>query len=459
MLVIVAAWTTLLVINLTIPSKYLWPATTAQGFLISFYSTFWLFSQDFSLPHSLFFIDKLSGPLTALACWLFPLTMLASQSKIRLEPPSRQRAYITNSTFLQLVTLLAFTASDLMLFFIYFEASLIPTMILITRWGIQERRLEAGMYLAFYTLLGATPLLICLINFYSTQGSLSPSLISTLNITQTMLDYPSLFWFTFNMAFLMKLPMYCLHLWLPKAHVEAPVAGSMLLAGTLLKLGGYGILRTAPLIQVDTPNSSLFIMMIAIFGILATALLCFRQTDLKSLIAMSSVSHMNLVLVAALISSTWSFSGAMVMMIAHGLTSSALFCLANTYYERTNSRTMILLRGTMSIFPLASAWWLMTLLLNMGLPPSINFMGELLIMTSLYNWSPLAFLITALNLIFTATYTLYTLWATQRGPLPNHIKTLLPPQIREHLLLALHIFPGLLLILKPELITFYGHIY
>nr|YP_010568183.1 NADH dehydrogenase subunit 4 [Odorrana hosii]UZC57603.1 NADH dehydrogenase subunit 4 [Odorrana hosii] len=454
MLMILIAWSSIFLSAILTPSKYLWALVTTQGFVIALSSISWILLQDFLFSDSIFFMDKISGPLAILTCWLFPLTMLASQSKMRFEPIGRQRSYIINSTFLQLTTLLAFTASDLMLFFIFFEASLLPTMIIITRWGIQERRLEAGLFLAFYTMLGAVPLMIWLTKFYASHGSLAPVFTHAMHITHAETSCPGLFWATCNAAFLVKLPLYGLHLWLPKAHVEAPIAGSMILAGTLLKLGGYGILRAALLIQETSLNRMFFVMIVAILGILATAILCLRQTDLKSLIAMSSISHMNLVIAAALMGSPWSYSGAMVMMIAHGLTSSALFCLANTSYERTNSRTMVLLRGMLVVLPLAGAWWLTISLFNMATPVTINFMGEMLIMITFYEWSPAAFMLVAANLVFTTAYTLYMLWATQRGPFPKHIKTVFPYLTREHLLLLLHILPCFLVILKPEIVLF-----
>nr|QOJ44742.1 NADH dehydrogenase subunit 4 [Allobates aff. magnussoni AR-2020] len=434
------------------PAKRLWEFTSTLSLIVAALSTIWFCShKTLLLTNPYFSIDEISSPLLILTCWLTAPTILASQSKISKEPISRQRTYIFTIIMLQTTTLLTFMVNNLILFFIMFEATMIPTLILITRWGAQKERMMAGTYLLFYTLSGSMALLTALLFFHETMGTLSLPLLKEIFPQFYSLSFAPTWWVACFLAFLIKMPLYGVHLWLPKAHVEAPIAGSMILAGTLLKLGGYGILRMGLMMGDSLLFMAPPLIIFSLFGVFLSAILCSRQTDLKSLIAFSSVSHMGLVIAASMIKTEWSIIGAMVLMISHGLVSSALFCLANTTYERTNSRTLILLQGSQIIFPLTTAWWLTSTLLNMALPPFPSFIGELSILTSLFQWSNLTLIISALSIIFTTSYSLYLFWSSQRDHLPPHTKLLHPTQTREHILLALHVLPIILISLKPSL--------
>nr|YP_009732571.1 NADH dehydrogenase subunit 4 [Bufotes pseudoraddei]QHS71290.1 NADH dehydrogenase subunit 4 [Bufotes pseudoraddei] len=452
MLTISIPLATLLISTWLAPSKRLWEIITTQSLIIAVMSTAWLMTQGVNpLLSNYFTVDEISSPLLVLTCWLTAPTLLASQSKLSKEPIPRQRTYIFTIVMLQITTLLAFLADNMILFFIMFEATMIPTLIIITRWGAQKERLMAGTYLIFYTLFGSMALLTALLYFHEAFGTMSISLVKSLFMDDNLSACSSAWWAACLIAFLVKMPLYGVHLWLPKAHVEAPIAGSMILAGTLLKLGGYGILRMNIFISDSFLPLAKPLVVFSLFGVLLSAILCSRQTDLKSLIAFSSVSHMGLVIAASLIKTEWSITGSMILMISHGLVSSALFCLANTSYERTNTRTLILLQGTQIVFPLAAAWWLLAALMNLALPPSPNFIGEMLILTSLFQWSNMTLILTGLGIIFTTAYSLYMFWASQREHLPSHLNSFSPMQTREHILLALHILPTLLLMLKPSL--------
>nr|AFN07063.1 NADH dehydrogenase subunit 4 [Osteochilus lini] len=434
--------------------KWLWTTTTVHSLTIALISLMllkWTSETGWTSLNSYMATDLLSTPLLVLTCWLLPLMILASQNHINSEPINRQRLYITLLTSLQTFLIMAFSATEIIMFYIMFEATLIPTLIIITRWGNQTERLNAGTYFLFYTLMGSLPLLVALLLLQQSTGTLSMLVMQYTQPLQLHSWAHMMWWMGCLIAFLVKMPLYGIHLWLPKAHVEAPVAGSMVLAAVLLKLGGYGMMRMMAMLDPLSKELAYPFIILALWGIIMTGLICLRQTDLKSLIAYSSVSHMGLVAGGILTQTPWGFSGAIILMIAHGLVSSALFCLANTTYERTHSRTMILARGLQVIFPLAAVWWFIANLANLALPPLPNLMGEIMIITTLFNWSPWTILLTGLGTLITASYSLYMFLMLQRGQTPNHITGLQPPHTREHLLMTMHLIPVILLVTKPEL--------
>lgn len=438
-----------------VPAKWLWPVTIAHSLVIAANSFAWLNTAWTAgwanlSPYSA--TDPLSIPLLILSCWLLPLIIIASQYHATQQPINHQRVYIILLTTLQFFLILAFSATELILFYVIFEATLLPTLFVITRWGNQKERLQAGNYFLFYTLAGSLPLLVALLVFQNYSGSLSLLTLTQLPLFQDGSLGAKLWWAGCILAFLVKLPLYGIHLWLPKAHVEAPIAGSMVLAAVLLKLGGYGIIRIIALLGPLTVDLSYVFIVLALWGVVITGSICLRQTDLKSLIAYSSVSHMGLVAAALLIQTPWGFSGAIILIIAHGLTSSLLFCLANTNYERTHSRTILLARGLQIILPLIGTWWFIGSLANLALPPFPNLIAELVIISALFNWSPWTLLITGAGILITVSYSLYMFLITQRGPVPKHILNIPPSHTREHIVIILHLLPLILLILKPEII-------
>nr|YP_010164039.1 NADH dehydrogenase subunit 4 [Macrophthalmus abbreviatus]QRK27328.1 NADH dehydrogenase subunit 4 [Macrophthalmus abbreviatus] len=393
-------------------------------------------------------LDFVSYIMVYLSTWVMFLVIISSQ-RVKGENNFFDMFLVVN-LFLLLSLLFTFSSLNYLMFYISFEMSLIPTLILILGWGYQPERIQAGVYMLFYTLTMSLPLLGSLLYIYYYSGSL------TMMMSGMILDggYMSVIWyFSSVMAFLVKLPMYMFHLWLPKAHVEAPVAGSMVLAGVLLKLGGYGLIRLLFMFQKVSLNFSWLWVSVSLLGGVLVSLLCLRQVDLKSLIAYSSVVHMSMVICGLMIFSWWGMMGAIVVMVGHGLCSSGLFCLANMMYERIGSRSLLISKGLLNLLPSMGLWWFLLSVGNMAAPPTLNLFGEISLFVSLLSWSTLSMIGLMFLSFFSAAYTLYMYSLSQHGIFFNGLYSCSSGKVREYLVLFFHWFPLNILILNLNLVA------
>nr|YP_009092097.1 NADH dehydrogenase subunit 4 [Aporia potanini intercostata]AGG35781.1 NADH dehydrogenase subunit 4 [Aporia potanini intercostata] len=384
--------------------------------------------------------DMISFGLIMLSIWICSLMIMASESLFKYK--YYYNLFLMNILFLLIMLFLTFSMMNILMFYLFFEGSLIPTLILILGWGYQPERVQAGLYLLFYTLFLSLPLLLGLFFIF--------------NFTNTMMMYLYKFYesnsfilyLSMVLSFFVKMPMYFVHLWLPKAHVEAPISGSMILAGIMLKLGGYGLLRVMIMFQKMTLKISNLWIVISLLGGVFISLKCFCQVDMKSLIAYSSVAHMGLVIGGIMTLNYWGFLGSYVLMIGHGLCSSGMFCLSNINYERLGSRSLFINKGMMSFMPLMSLWWFLFMIGNMAAPPSMNFLGEVELINSMVSWSWLTMIMLMLISFFSAGYSLYLFSYSQHGDYNMSLYSFYVGVSREYLLLFLHWLPLNIIFLK-----------
>nr|UAT98087.1 NADH dehydrogenase subunit 4 [Kentrochrysalis streckeri] len=390
----------------------------------------------------MFFCDFISFGLILLSIWICLLMIMSSENLFKMN--YYVNFFLLNIMFLLILLFLTFSVMNLFLFYLFFEGSLIPTLLLIIGWGYQPERIQAGMYLMFYTLFASLPLLMGLFYMYNEVNSMMIYFLKFFNMNFILL------YISMILAFLVKMPMYFVHLWLPKAHVEAPVSGSMILAGIMLKLGGYGLLRVLIFLQQINMKFNYIWLIISLMGGVYISLKCFCQIDIKSLIAYSSVSHMSIVISGIMIMNYWGYFGSYIMMIGHGLCSSGMFCLANINYERLHSRSLFINKGMMNFMPSMSLWWFLLMSSNMSAPPSLNLLGEISLINSLVSWSWLSMIMLMLISFFSAGYSLYLYSYVQHGKIYQGMYSFYSGVSREYLLLMLHWLPLNIMILKVE---------
>jgi NADH-ubiquinone oxidoreductase chain 4 len=386
--------------------------------------------------------------LSSLTIWISALIIMARWKFVLIK--KEENILIIYINILLIVLLFAFSTNNIIMFYILFEASLIPTFIIILGWGYQPERLEATNYLIIYTIFASLPLLLSILIITNCTGS-----ISIIIKRERIISINSYWWIIIIMAFLVKTPIYLTHLWLPKAHVEAPVAGSIRLAAILLKLGRYGLIIISKY-NIIANNKIIFIISsLRLWGALISGLICIRQTDLKSLIAYSSIRHIALVTASILTNNLWGWRGAFILILAHGLCSSSIFNYANIVADISSSRRIYLNKGIIALTPSITIWWFLIRAINIGAPPSINLIREIIIIISIMSSTIYLILYLALVRFMTAAYNLIIYTSTSHG---NKIIFLLPRNNinhRSYLINFIHIIPLLGLISSPKFISLF----
>nr|YP_010478276.1 NADH dehydrogenase subunit 4 [Nesophrosyne sp. 23 GMB-2012]UVI59720.1 NADH dehydrogenase subunit 4 [Nesophrosyne sp. 23 GMB-2012] len=325
--------------------------------------------------------------------------------------------------------------SSLSFFYMYisFEFVLIPLLMLILGWGYQPERLMSGMYLFFYTFFSSLPLLTLILY----MGYVTNSLFFDYLILESS---TALVHFILMLVFMVKLPMFLLHYWLPKAHVQAPVCGSMILAGLMLKIGGYGLIRVMVIYEYLFIEHSFVWFSFSIVGSFLVGLICLIQGDMKCLIAYSSISHMGMVIMGMMTMSIWGVSGSYFLMLGHGFCSSGLFYMANMFYSRTLSRSFYVNKGLMAYIPSASLAWFLLCVFNMGCPPSLNFISEFMILISIISFWDYSFYWFVLISFMCACFSYYMYSYSFHG-IYHYLFSFSSVTVMEYLCLAIHLIP------------------
>jgi NADH-quinone oxidoreductase subunit M len=355
-------------------------------------------------------VDGISVLFVVLTAFLMPLCIIASWESIE----ERVKEYMIAFLVLETLMIGVFCALDLVLFYLFFEGGLIPMFLIIGVWG-GTRRVYASFKFFLYTLLGSVLMLLAIMAMYWHAGTTD---IPTLLTHRFPPDMQWWLWLAFFASFAVKLPMWPVHTWLPDAHVEAPTAGSVILAGILLKMGGYGFLRfSLPMFPAASQEFAPFVFTLSVVAIVYTSLVALAQEDVKKLIAYSSVAHMGFVTMGIFSFTVQGVDGAIFQMLSHGLVSAALFLCVGVVYDRVHTREIAAYGGLVNRMPMYAFVFMVFTLANVGLPGTSGFIGEFLTLVGAFKANTWVAFIATIGVILSAAYALYLYRRMIFGPL------------------------------------------